>query len=629
MRMTTFTRRIREIVEAVRWRVEFAFVIGRTLLKKPLLRNVEFIAITGSAGKTTTKDLCAGILSSAGYQLSKTQNSFNEPTMVAKTVAAVRSDDRYAVLEISGGEPRAMDWPLKLFKPRIAVVTFIQREHARADFGLEDIASEKFRLVEALPKDGIAILNFDDPLLRERGEKCKRKVIWVGRGEGATVRLLECQSKWPESLTLKIEYEGKTHIVSTKLHGEHLALSVLCALAVALATGMEMQEAIDNLQHQEPSEGRMQVVTDSDGVTFLRDDWKAPLWSLDAPMSFMQDATANRKVIVIGTLSDYSRSASKLYPQVAERALGIADHVIFVGPHAHRATKRATTEQRERLQGFSEARQASLHLNKILRPGDLVMLKGTTRVDHLARLMLDREAPIACWQSNCGKPALCTRCPKLYDFSGVSIISHDAPTTADVAQPLVTCEKGCIALVGLGNPGEKYRLTRHNAGHIAIDAIARDNDMTWEQTPWGHIAEGSLQGLQVMLIKADSMINRSGEALNRVLGAEALTRSAVVIHDDMDLESGAVKTRRGGGDGGHLGVRSIINVCQTQDFHRIRLGVRPLGDDRKSRQLVHQSFSDVELQQLTDAFSSCLMQLLAQPQQLGVPEPVTPKREAV
>src|SRR5690606_27509123 len=112
---------------------------------------------------------------------------------------------------------------------------------------------------------------------------------------------------------------------------------------------------------------------------------------LDAPMAFMRDATALRKIMVIGTLSDYSRSASKLYPQVAEKALEIADQVIFVGAHAHRATKRAKGEERERLQGFGDLRQASLYLREVLRPGDLVLLKGSSRVDHLVRLVLDRE----------------------------------------------------------------------------------------------------------------------------------------------------------------------------------------------------------------------------------------------
>tara|TARA_R100001480_G_scaffold2911_6_gene8008 strand:+ start:1011 stop:2933 length:1923 start_codon:yes stop_codon:yes gene_type:complete len=609
--ITALTSRVRNLVEVFRWRTEFAAAIARALVKKLVLGKVEFVAITGSAGKTTTKDLCAGILSEKG-PITKTQQSSNEPAMVANTVVATRPSDRYSIVEVSGGEPRAMSWPLRLITPSIAVVTLIQREHARSDFGLEDIATEKFRLVQALPKDGIAILNIDDPLLLERGRHCRRKVFWVGRSEGATLRLLECQSKWPQPLTLKVEYKGEDHTVVTALHGEQLALSVLCALAVAVAAGMELPDAIKSLRKLEPSEGRMQVVAARDDVTFLRDDWKAPLWSLDAPMNFMRDAEAPRKVMVIGTLSDYSRSASKLYPQVAERALEIADQVIFVGAHAYRATKKAKGDQLERLHGFAELRQASLYLREVLRPGDLVLLKGSSRADHLVRLILDRESPVACWESRCGKSQFCTQCPRAYDFSIPATIHSDALSATSDALPLIPSVEGRIALVGLGNPGEKYQLTRHNAGHVALDTLAQEQGMVWEQIPLGQVSEGVIQGVQVMLVKPDAAVNHSGEVIRRMLGADELASAAVVIHDDMDLEHGTVKVRRGGGDGGHLGVRSIIAAYGTQDFQRIRLGARPQGDDSKSRRLVHQRLSSQELQQLTAAFSSGLQQLLNQ-----------------
>lgn len=624
--MNGLSKGVRAFVLAVRWRKQFAVAIVRALAKRLVLRNVEFVAITGSAGKTTSKDLCAKILSFKGPVTNSVYSS-NVAISVAETVAAIRPSDRYAVLEVSGGEPRAMDWPLRLFTPRIAVVTLIQREHARANFGLDEIANEKFRLVEALPEDGTAILNIDDPLLRSRGQEWGKKVIWVGREEGATLRLLEARSKWPRPLTLKVAYKQEHYTVTTRLHGEHLASSVLCALAVGIATGMELSEAIEILQSVEPSEGRMQVVTGTDGVTFVRDDWKAPLWSLDAPMAFMRDATATRKVMVIGTISDYSRSASKLYPQLAEKALKIADEVIFVGPHAHRATRRATGEERERLRGFSELRDAALHLRESLRSGDLVLLKGTSKVDHLARVMLDRAYPVLCWSSQCRKPQMCTRCPKLYDSAKRQTgFARTRAVTAD-SIPLIPYQESRITLVGLGNVGEKYSETRHNAGHLALDMLARDRGMIWKQLPSGQIAEGDLEGVAVVLVKPIAPINRSGDAVRRLLGSEALTRATVVIHDDMDLELGTVKVRSGGGDAGHLGVRSIITECNSQDFQRIRLGVRSPSDDRKDHDLVHQRFSTAEVEQLMTAFLSGLQQLLRKMQQYKANEVPSPNRE--
>jgi PTH1 family peptidyl-tRNA hydrolase len=179
----------------------------------------------------------------------------------------------------------------------------------------------------------------------------------------------------------------------------------------------------------------------------------------------------------------------------------------------------------------------------------------------------------------------------------------------DESLPIISVGSESVILVGLGNTGEKLRLTRHNAGHLVLDALALEQDMTWQQTSAGEMAEGLIQDIPILLVKPDTAINHSGDAIRRMLGADALLR-AVVVHDDMDLELGAVKVRRGGGDGGHLGVRSIITVSQTQDFQRIRLGVRPPGDDRKTVRLVHDSFSGQELQQLSTAFALGLRQLL-------------------
>lgn len=589
--------------------------MGLALLSKTRLSNVQFVAITGSAGKTTTKDICAAILSARG-RVTKSLHSANYASSVGETLAATQPNDRFSVLEINGGEPNAMDWPLRLFTPNIAVVTLIQREHASKDFGLEEIADEKFRLVEALPVDGIAILNIDDPLLKLRGLKCDKKVFWVGRDKDATLRLLKSESRWPQPLKLQVAYKGQNFDITTKLHGAHLALSVLCALAVGLAVGMDLPEAIQSLQKIEPSEGRMQLVTGTDGVTFVRDDWKAPLWSLDAPMTFMQDAIAPRKVIVIGTISDYSRSASKLYPQIAEKALKIADEVIFVGPHAYRATKRTQADHQNRLLGFAELRDAAQYLREALRSGDLVLLKGTSRVDHLAKVMLDRTYPVACWDSKCRKPQMCTRCPDLYDFTKRESTTGKTPSNADEENyvPLLAPDANRIILIGLGNPGEKYSQTRHNAGHLVLDTLAREQSMEWQETASGKFAEGIVEAKPVLLVKPHAFVNHSGDALRLLLGSEAIKRSAVIVHDDMDLEMGTVKVRSGGGDGGHLGLRSIITECQTQEFQRIRLGVRPLGDDRKSLQLVHQPITAQELKQLTKAFSSGLQSILSQTQ---------------
>lgn len=335
-------RRIRGVVsnylyKSLRSGAHFVrFGLARVYSKR--LKNVYFVGISGSAGKTTAKDLSANILRTAGECYS-TPRSLNYSDGIARLLLKVSPRHRFCVLELSGGNPGELDRPLKLFTPNIAVLTLIARDHFKAFKSLDAIAEEKGKLVSALPVDGIAVLNIDDPLVRAIGEACNRKIIWVGEADGATLRLLTARSTWPEPLTLEVKYEGERYEVRTGFHGKHLALSVLSALGVGLAAGIPLTSAIAAVPEVGPAEGRMEIVSNENGVTFLRDDWKAPHWSFSAPLEFMAEAQARRKILIIGTLSDYSLSAPKLYPKVAKQALEIGDIVIFVGPHAPRAAK--------------------------------------------------------------------------------------------------------------------------------------------------------------------------------------------------------------------------------------------------------------------------------------------------
>ncbi|WP_283164051.1 MULTISPECIES: Mur ligase family protein [unclassified Marinobacter] len=442
------------------FRFWLAFVYSKRLKK-----TVCFAGITGSAGKTTVKDVSANILRTAG-QCFSTPETQNYSHSVVRLLLRVRPRHRFCVLELSGGNPGELDKPFRLFTPNIAVLTLIARDHFRAFKSLDAIAKEKGKLISALPADGVAILNIDDPLVRAIGESCNRKVIWVGEADGAIIRLLKARSRWPEPLALEVEYEGGRYEVRTGFHGKHLALSVLSALGVGLAAGIPLTSAIAAVAEVRPAEGRMEIVSNENGITFLRDDWKAPHWSLSAPLEFMAEAEARRKIIIIGTLSDYSLSASKLYPKVARQALEVADIVIFVGPHAPRAAKVKRGTGVENLHTFSEIREASAFLNALLEPGDLVLLKGSNKADHLVRLMYTTQNPVSCWASRCGVKDFCGSCPRLYK----SVL-----TSATII-PLAGNDSGRKVIVGLGNPGPGYENTPHNAGYMVLDRMAKKNE---------------------------------------------------------------------------------------------------------------------------------------------------------
>lgn len=552
-------------------------------LRRSTLPGVTFIGITGSAGKTTTKQLAAAILASKAPCMSS-RGTGNEHYEVERTILDTTRAHGFCVVELSASRPGYLDRPLQALRPAIGVLTLVAREHYSAFGSREAIAAEKGKLIEALPADGTAVLNIDDPSIREIGERYAGRVIGIGRDEGATLRLLDARSCWPEPLTLQLAFERRTIEARTRLHGVHLALPVLCALGVARAVGISMREALDALALVEPMQGRMLVESTADGVSFVRDDWKAPQWSFSAPLEFLRTARADRKVAVIGNISDSPKSPSQRYAWAARQALEVAHLVVLVGVDARAALKAGAGPGRT-LRAFDTVRDAAEFLRAELRAGDLVLLKGTNKQDHLARIVLDRRGSVQCWRSDCGRPEFCGGCPLL----GIPSGSQAAPML--VRAPT----RRSIVVVGLGNPSADRESSPHNVGHRVLERLARRGAGTWSRQPEGHACSVLLDGEPVELMRPDAAMNLSGPAVQRFLARTGRTAAdCIVVHDDADLELGTVREKRSGGDAGHKGIRSIVSAFGTDEFARVRIGIRRPGDTRKATDFVLEPLTQAE-----------------------------------
>ncbi|MBI5328820.1 MAG: aminoacyl-tRNA hydrolase [Deltaproteobacteria bacterium] len=130
-------------------------------------------------------------------------------------------------------------------------------------------------------------------------------------------------------------------------------------------------------------------------------------------------------------------------------------------------------------------------------------------------------------------------------------------------------------IVGLGNPGTKHKNTRHNIGFMAVDYLAEANGIRFNKSDFkSHLGKGNILGREVILVKPQTFMNLSGEAVKLLANYFRLEpRNIVVIYDDVDLEFGAIRIRQRGGSGGHKGIESIIEQLETNSFPRIRLGI--------------------------------------------------------
>ncbi|MBF0440501.1 MAG: aminoacyl-tRNA hydrolase [Oligoflexales bacterium] len=138
-------------------------------------------------------------------------------------------------------------------------------------------------------------------------------------------------------------------------------------------------------------------------------------------------------------------------------------------------------------------------------------------------------------------------------------------------------------IVGLGNPGAKYERTRHNAGFLMLDEVARQFEINWSGEKFkGVVGRGEINGESCVLLKPMTYMNLSGQSVALALYFFKLApEDLVVVHDDIDVPSCKVKARLGGGDGGHKGIKSIVNEIAYSNFYRIKLGVgRPEADSK-------------------------------------------------
>lgn len=376
-----------------------------------------FIGVTGSCGKSTTTNLVRHLLGqSGGCHLG--HHFRNRPEQIARTLLTMRPWQRACVQELSAHAPGALDGPLRYFRPNVGVVLTVGDDHLQAYRRREAVAAEKGKVIAALPADGLAVLNADDPLVAAMAERSRAPVVTFGHDPAAMVRARDIAGTWPEPLSLTVEACGQKAWVQTNLNGAYWVYPVLAATAVALHAGVTLADCARRIATFRPLFDRMTTHETAEGAHIVLDTWKAPYWSLPAMIEFVAKARAARKIVIFGTLSDYSGKASKKYRHIARQAAQVADLVGFVGPGAHYVGKLGEDETGDRVLGFATARAASRWLGDTLATGDLVLVKSSAG-DHLERLLLDRGSAVTCWRAHCKvKTHTCTTCPHRGECAG-------------------------------------------------------------------------------------------------------------------------------------------------------------------------------------------------------------------
>lgn len=300
------------------------------------LTNATVIGVTGSAGKTSTKDLLARLTARIGATIAP-QGSFNNELGHPLTVLRADLDTRFMVLELAARNIGHIKDLTRIAPPSIGVVLNVGTAHLGVFGGKEAIAKAKGELVEALPRTGVAVLNADDPLVRGMASRTDARVTYFGRGESASIRAEDVvvDVRGRASFTLRTP-SGTAH-VSLKLYGEHAVENALAAAAAGYELGLPVATIAEELSQATPrSRWRMEVTDRADGVTVVNDAYNANPDSMRAAFSaFEVLGRGRRRFAVIAALRELGEDGPALNAELGRLAggAGLAG-LLVAGPDA-------------------------------------------------------------------------------------------------------------------------------------------------------------------------------------------------------------------------------------------------------------------------------------------------------
>ncbi len=349
------------------------------------LSDLTVVGVTGSSGKTSTKDLIAQVLAPMGATVAP-PGSFNNELGHPWTVLRADRDTRHLVLELSARGPGHIAHLCEIAPPRIGVVLNVGSAHLGEFGSREGIAQAKGELVEALPEHGLAVLNADDPLVAAMAARTKARVVYVGEDEKADIRATD--------IVLDDQARARFHLVTPQgeadvalgVHGAHQVGNALSAVAVALELGATVEQVAQWLSAaQRVSERRMDVRTRADGVTIVNDSYNANPESVRAALKSLAamaraGGEPRRSWAVLGMMGELGDSHVAAHDEIGRLAVRLdISRLVVVGEAARPMHQGAHLEGSwgEESVLVPDVDAAVALLRDELQAGDVVLVKAS------------------------------------------------------------------------------------------------------------------------------------------------------------------------------------------------------------------------------------------------------------
>ena len=372
--------------------------------------NPHIIGITGSVGKTSTKEAVFSVLA-AEFRVRRNEKNYNNEIGIPLTIIGAKSGEgsflRWAgvflkwmaviaspfkypeilVLEMGADKPGDMKYLTEFIHLKTSIITDVSPSHIEFFHTLENIAKEKGTLVKKLEEDGLAILNADNKYVIELKNQTKAEVLTCGFSEESDLQATDIsfayndQDQEVHGLTFKLNFKGTTIPVRlNNILAKHQVYSALMAIAVGIKFEINLVEVAAALENFVSPCGRMNLLKGIKNTLLIDDSYNASPTSVCAALEVLEEVKAKRKIVVLGDMLELGIETEKGHHEVARKFLEIGGDIFFaVGPRMKLAAEELKNKNfpKDKIFYFQDPIMAGLKLQEVMKEGDLVLVKGS------------------------------------------------------------------------------------------------------------------------------------------------------------------------------------------------------------------------------------------------------------
>ena len=337
--------------------------------------KAKVVAVTGSVGKSTTKEMIAAVLGST-YKISKTPANHNNDIGMPMAILAMPMDTEVAVLEMGMNHFREIAYLSNIAHPDVAVIINIGTMHIEYLGSQIGIRQAKMEIVEGMTSNGMLLLNGDDTLLRYLDQKPQQRITYFGASEGCDVRAFDVRQE-DEKLCFRVTAGKLSFPVELSLEGEHFVGDAMAAISVGLKMAVPYERIRESLASFRNMSGRQEIFKAGD-VTIIKDCYNAGPESMAAALGVLGNRPG-RRIAVLGDMLELGDCAQAEHYKVGRIAAEKADMVFAYGPFAGRVIDGALTGGMPETMGraFEDREEMARALKRAVKPGDVLLFKAS------------------------------------------------------------------------------------------------------------------------------------------------------------------------------------------------------------------------------------------------------------